>query len=487
MQTSPTPDSSTLERLRAIVGEAGWLDTGDAMAPYLREWRGLFAGQAAAVVSPATTEEVARVMAVCHEAGIGVVPQSGNTGLCGGAAPDASGHQIILSLRRMNRIRALDPDNDTLVAEAGCVLGELQAQARRAGRLFPLSLAAEGSCLIGGNLATNAGGTNVLRYGNARDLVLGLEVVLPDGRVWNGLSGLRKDNAGYDLRHLFIGSEGTLGVITAAVLRLFPLPREQVTALVGLASAEDALAVYTALRGESGDCVSGCELISTPAMEFVLRHISGCRNPLQQSHPWYLLLELSTPRENSGLQNLLEQTLARLMDEGGVADAVVAGSLAQGAELWRLRESIPEAQRLEGASIKNDVAVPVSSVPAFVHEASEVVSQACPGVRVCAFGHLGDGNLHFNLQQPPQMDGRDFLARWDELCRLVDDVVLRFDGSIAAEHGIGQLRTGELRRSKPPVALELMQAIKHSLDPRGIMNPGKVLAAPAGQSRDNRD
>ncbi len=487
MHESNPPDTNTLERLRAIVGEAGWFTGPEAMAPYLREWRGLFHGRAAAVVSPASTREVSQIMAVCHEARIGVVPQSGNTGLCGGAAPDETGTRVILSLRRMNHIRALDAANDTIVVEAGCVLADIQAAAREADRLFPLSLAAEGSCMIGGNLATNAGGTNVLRYGNTRDLVLGLEVVLPDGRVWEGLTALRKDNAGYDLRDLFIGSEGTLGVITAAVLRLYPRPRDQVTALVGLASPEDALAVYTALRRESGDCVSGCELISTPAMDFVLRHIPGCRNPMQQVCPWYLLVELSTPREDSGLQSVLEQTLARLMDEAVVSDAVVAGSLAQGAELWRLRESIPEAQRQEGASIKNDISVPVSSVPAFVREASEVVAQACPGLRVCAFGHLGDGNLHFNLQQPPEMDGRDFLTRWDALCRLVDDVVLKFEGSVAAEHGIGQLRIGELQRSKSPVALALMQSIKHSLDPRGIMNPGKVLALPDEESRDNPD
>lgn len=476
MQSTDSPDYSALERIRSIVGESGWLDGAESMAPYLREWRGLFHGRAAAVVSPASTQEVAQVMAVCHEARIGVVPQSGNTGLCGGAAPDSSGQQIILSLRRMNRIRAVDADNDTLVAEAGCILGDVQTAARDADRLFPLSLAAEGSCMIGGNLATNAGGTNVLRYGNTRDLVLGLEVVLPDGRVWDGLGALRKDNAGYDLRHLFIGSEGTLGIITAAVLRLFPLPREQATALVGLASAEAALTAYRALRRETGDSVSGCELISAQAMTFVLDHIPGARNPLEQMHPWYLLVELSSARVDSGLRSLLEQTLAEQMEAAVVSDAVVAESLAQGADIWRLRESIPEAQRLEGASIKNDISVPVSSVPGFVHEATDAVTQACPGVRVCAFGHLGDGNLHFNLQQPPTMAGEDFLARWDALCHLVDDVVMRYQGSVAAEHGIGQLRRGELRRSKSPVALEVMRAIKHSLDPHGIMNPGKVIS-----------
>ncbi len=475
MQESHPPDISPLEQLRAIVGASGWITDPELMAPYLREWRGLFAGSAAAVVSPACTGEVARVMAVCHAARIGVVPQSGNTGLCGGAAPDQSGAQIILSLRRMNRIRSLDAANDTLVAEAGCILADVQAAARQADRLFPLSLAAEGSCMLGGNLATNAGGTNVLRYGNTRDLVLGLEVVLPDGRVWDGLSALRKDNAGYELRHLFIGSEGTLGVITAAVLRLFPQPREQATALLGMGSAEDALTVYTALRRESGDSVSGCELISAQAMDFVQAHIPDSRNPLQQPYPWYLLVELSSARVDSGLRLLLEQTLARLLDSGVVADAVVAESLAQAGALWRLRESIPEAQRLEGASIKNDISVPVSSVPAFVHEAGEVVAQVCPGVRVCAFGHLGDGNLHFNLQQPVTMNSGEFLARWDELCRHVDDVVLRYAGSVAAEHGIGQLRIGELQRSKQAVALELMRTIKAGLDPHGIMNPGKVL------------
>ena len=448
---------------------------GDAQAPYLQEWRGVFHGRAAAVVAPGSTDEVAAVMRLCHEAGIGVVPQSGNTGLCGGAAPDPSGSQILLSLRRMHRVREVDWANDTLTAEAGCVLATLQRAASTADRLFPLSLAAEGSCMLGGNLATNAGGTNVLRYGNARDLCLGLEVVLADGRVWHGLTGLRKDNSRYDLKDLFIGAEGTLGVITAAVLRLFPRPRQIQTALLALDSPATAVALLPALREAGGDTLTACELMSRTSLAMALAHIPGCRDPFDATHPWYLLVELSTPQAGDGLRGALEKALSRELEHGHILDAVVAESMDQARALWHLRESIPEGQRCEGASIKHDVSVAVSQVPAFLEAASTQVETALPGIRVCPFGHIGDGNIHFNLSQPEAMDAGAFRARWDDCNRIVHDVVTAMGGSIAAEHGVGQLKVAELERLKDPVELELMRSVKRALDPTGIMNPGKVV------------
>ncbi|MFV8834390.1 FAD-binding oxidoreductase [Aquisalimonas sp.] len=463
-----------LERIRATVGTAGWID-GDAREPYLREWRGLYKGRAAAVVAPASTREVSAVMALCHQAGIGVVPQSGNTGLCGGAAPDASGTQIILSLRRMRHIRDMDAANDTLTAEAGCILADLQRIAADADRLFPLSLAAEGSCMLGGNLGTNAGGTNVLRYGNARDLCLGLEVVLADGRIWNGLSGLRKDNSRYDLKDLFIGSEGTLGIITAAVLRLYPRPRQVQTALLALPSSEAAVELLPALREAGGDTLTACELMSRTSLAMALTHMPGCRDPFDAAHPWYLLVELSTPQFGDALRDALQACLEREMEQGRVVDGVIAESLDQAHALWRLRESIPEGQTREGASIKHDVSVAVSRVPAFLAQATAQIEAAIPGIRVCPFGHIGDGNIHFNLSQPEGADPDAFPAQWNDCNRIVHDVVAAMGGSIAAEHGVGQLKVAELERLKDPVELDLMRQIKAALDPTGIMNPGKVV------------
>ncbi len=460
--------------LKNAVGETGWI-TGNDQEPFLREWRNYYHGKAAAVVCPANTDEVAAVMRICHQHGIAVVPQSGNTGLCGGAAPDESGTQILLSLRRMHAIRDIDADNFTMTVEAGCILADIQRTAREANRLFPLSLAAEGSCMIGGNLGTNAGGTNVLRYGNARDLTLGLEVVLSDGRVWNGLTGLRKDNSRYDLRDLFIGSEGTLGVITAAVLKLFPLPRQTATALLACPSPEYAIELLARLREASGDSLTGCELMSRQSLTMATEHVPGCNDPFDDAHPWYLLVELSTAQPGHLLRGILEQVLESAIEEGSLPDGVLAESVEQARNLWRLRESIPEGQTHAGASIKHDVSVPVSKVPAFLRKATALMEAQIPGVRVCAFGHVGDGNIHFNLSVPPDGDAGSFMAHQAACNRLVHDLVDSMGGSFAAEHGIGQLKVEELTRYRDDVEVDLMRSIKRALDPAGILNPGKIL------------
>ncbi len=467
-------DKDALEALKTIVGDSGWI-TGEDQEPFLREWRNYYHGKAAAVVCPATTDEVAAVMRVCHEAGIAVVPQGGNTGLCGGAAPDESGSQIILSLRRMRRIRELDADNHTITVEAGCILADVQRAAGDAGRLFPLSLAAEGSCMIGGNLGTNAGGINVLRYGNARDLTLGLEVVLADGRVWNGLTGLRKDNSRYDLRNLFIGSEGTLGIITAAVLKLFPQPRQLSTALLACDTPAAAVSMLSRLRQASGDMLSACELMSRQSMRMALDHVEGCRDPFDNAYPWYLLVELSSAQQGHQLRGALEDALEFALEDGALRDGVIAESVEQAKQLWRIRESIPEGQVRAGASIKHDIAVAVSRVPDFLTRATPLMERQIPGVRVCAFGHVGDGNLHFNLSVPENGDAGAFLAERDTCQRLVHDLVIDMDGSIAAEHGVGQLKVGELERYKDPVELDLLRRVKRALDPKGLLNPGKII------------
>jgi FAD/FMN-containing dehydrogenase len=462
-----------LEQIRGVVGTSGWIDDAAAMTPYLEEQRGLYRGAAAAVVCPANTAEVSRVLALCNGAGIGVVPQGGNTGLCGGAV--ATGDQLILSLRRMRQLRTLDAVNRTITVEAGCILAEIQQAASDEGLLFPLSLAAEGSCQIGGNLATNAGGTNALRYGIARDLALGLEVVLANGEVWEGLSSLKKDNTGYDLRDLFIGSEGTLGIITAAVLRLFPQPGDVQTALVAVDSVEQALAVLGRMQDASDGRVSACELMSATSVAFTARHIPDCRAPFDPAPPWVVLLELSGGRRVGELRPLFDAVLEEALDAGEISDAVIAESQAQGAALWRLRESIPEAQKHEGGSIKHDVSVPVSSVPEFLRCAIPAVEALLPGARVCPFGHLGDGNIHFNVSQPVGADTQAFLAEWGRCNRVVHDIVMALHGSFSAEHGIGRLKTAELAHYKSPVALQAMRQIKQALDPRGILNPGAIL------------
>ncbi len=470
--TAGVPDD-VLDRLRQAVGPKGWTSDPDDLAPHLKEWRGMYFGTTPILVSPASTTEVADVVRICHETGTAIVPQGGNTGMCGGAVPDQSGGEIVLSLARMNKIRAIDPLNYTITVDAGCVLTDVQEAARDAGRLFPLSLAAEGSCLIGGNLSTNAGGVNVLKYGTARELALGLEVVLPDGRIWDGMTGLRKDTAGYDLKQMFIGAEGTLGVITGAVLKLFPLPKSRLTLFVAIRDPEAAVALLADLRDRTGDRVAAFEIVPRDALEMVLRHIPGTSDPLSEAHEWYALVEIASP--DAEISQDAGDLLETAFDEGLVLDAATASNESQREALWKLRESISEAERAEGASIKHDVSVPVSDMPAFMEKARKAVEDVLPDIRVIAFGHIGDGNVHFNLCQPKGADGQAFVKRWEEFNRIVHDVVIAFHGSISAEHGVGQMKRDELAHYKSGVHVDLMRAIKRALDPKGIMNPGKVL------------
>ncbi len=464
-----------LSTLAAIVGRDYLLVDGAETAPYLNDWRGRYRGAARAVVRPADTAQVAAVLAACHAAAVPVVPQGGNTGLCGGATPLPDGRSVLLSLSRLNRVRALDPDNNTLCVEAGCKLAAVQAAAQEAGRLFPLSLASEGSCEIGGNLSTNAGGVQVLRYGNMRDLVLGLEVVLPDGQVWDGLRGLRKDNTGYDLKHLFVGAEGTLGVITAATLKLFPAPQARATAWVAVPDPAAAVALLAHMRAGCGDRITAFEIVGRPALDLVLQHIEGARDPLPGSASWAVLVELSDTLPDAALEDMFERELGAAIEKGLVLDAAVAGSLAQAEALWALRENISEAQRLEGVSIKHDIAVPVSRIPAFLSAAGSRLRAVWPDVRIVVFGHIGDGNLHYNLSKAAAEENASFIARTEEANRVVHDLVAELGGSISAEHGLGQLKREEIRRYKSELELLLMRKIKSALDPSGLMNPGKLL------------
>jgi FAD/FMN-containing dehydrogenase len=467
--------AEALERIRAIVGPKGVVADGAALTPYLIEERGLYRGAARLVVRPVSTAEVAAVMRCCAAAGLPVVPQGGNTGLVGAAVPPEDGSAVLLSLGRMNRVRAVDPVDFTITAEAGCILADIQRAAAEVDRLFPLSLGAEGSCQIGGNLSTNAGGIAVLRYGSARDLTLGLEVVLPDGQVWDGLRALRKDNTGYDLKQLFIGGEGTLGIITAATLKLFPRPRETETAFLALARVEDAMALFAEARKASGDQLTAFELIPRLGLEIAMRHVPGVGDPLAAPARWYTLLEVSSSQTEGGLRPALEGFLAGAMERGLVEDGVIAASGEQAQALWRIREGMVEGQKHEGGSIKHDVSVPVSKVAAFILEATAAVEAMLPGIRPLAFGHAGDGNVHFNLSQPVGADTRVFLARWAEFNHVVHDIVRGFGGSISAEHGIGRLKRDELPRYKSALELELMRKVKRALDPAGLMNPGKVI------------
>ncbi len=415
------------------------------------------------------------MLEICNETGIGVVPHGGNTSYCGGATPDASGRQVVLALKRMNRVRELDAANFSITVEAGCVLADVQRAAAQAGRYFPLALGSEGSCQIGGNLSTNAGGLAALKFGVARELVLGLEVVLPDGRILDGLKSLRKDNTGYDLRHLFLGAEGTLGVITAASLKLFPPPRTVATAFVAVAGVASAVELLARLREATGDAVVTFELLPRFGIELAARHVAGVRDPLGRPYDWYVLCEIASAREDPALRDLLEDALGAAMGDGCVLDAVLAESGPQREALWRLRESIPEAQRREGASIKHDVSVPVAQLPDFVERATAAVLTVVPDGRMLVYGHVGDGNLHFNVTQPEGRPPENFLARTETIAEAVYAQVRAFRGSISAEHGIGQLKRHELGRYKGPVDLELMRSLKRTIDPRGIMNPGKVL------------
>ena len=450
-------------------------DTHD-IAPYLTDWRRRYTGSACAVLRPANTAEVAAVVRLAARHRIALVPQGGNTGLAGGATPDASGTQALLSLRRLNRVRAVDPVNDTITVEAGCILADVQARAADVGRLFPLSLAAEGSCTLGGNLATNAGGTAVLRYGNTRELCLGLEVVTAQGNVWNGLHGLRKDNTGYDLRDLFIGSEGTLGIITAAVMKLYPRPAAQITALAGLASPHAALQLLALAREKAGALLTGFELMSDFCLRLVAKHYPSMRYPFADAHAQIVLLELSDNEDDEHARTLFESMMEQAFERGIVADAVVAENLAQSRAFWGLREHIPLAQANEGLNVKHDIAVPISRIGEFIDVTDAAIAAAVPGARMVTFGHLGDGNLHYNVQAPEGVGAREFLAAHQaQINRLVYDSVHRHGGSISAEHGIGQLKIEDAARYKSATELALMRTLKTALDPLNLMNPGKVI------------
>ncbi|HUL18078.1 MAG TPA: FAD-binding oxidoreductase [Steroidobacteraceae bacterium] len=463
------------EQLRSLLGPEGFVADEAARAPYLSDHRRLYHGRALAVVRPGSVAEVARVLALCNAAGAGVVPHGGNTSYCGGATPDESGRQVVVALERLNRIREIDPANDSLVAEAGCRLAQVQAAAEAAERFFPLSLGSEGSCQIGGNLSTNAGGTNVLRYGMMRELVLGLEVVLADGRVLEALSGLRKDNTGYDVKSLFLGAEGTLGIITAASLRLFPRQRAHATALIAVPDVRAAVALLARVRAGSSERASSFELMPRGALELTVRHIEGVSDPFGKPYPWYVLCELSASRAAEALTELLTEILGGALAAGEVLDAVIAGSERERLALWKMRENIPEAQRREGAGLKHDISVPVSRLADFVARAGAWIATAVPEGQLIAYGHAGDGNLHFNVSARPGADVQRFLARGEPVRRFVHDLVRECGGSFSAEHGIGRLKVEELERYTSPVELAVMRALKETLDPRHIMNPGKVL------------
>ena len=464
-----------LAQVRAIVGENAVTTDANDMAPYLEERRGLYVGKAAAIVRPGSTTEVAAVMKLAHETRTIVVPQGGNTGLVGGQTPDQSGEAIVLNLSRMNVVRALDAENNTLSVDAGVTLAAAQEAAASASRLFPLSLASEGTCQIGGNLATNAGGTAVLHYGNARDLVLGLEIVLADGRVWDGMRGLRKDNTGYDLKQIFLGSEGTLGIITGAVLKLFPSPKSRATAIAAVPSPAAAISLLRHIEAESGGAITSFELMPRIGIEMVCAHVPVTRDPLSVPSPWYVLVELSSGSNGDELNALLERSLASAVEQAWVSDAVVAQSDTQRAAFWQVREAMSDAQRHEGGSIKHDVSVPISNITRFLERAIEAVQSELPGIRPVPFGHLGDGNIHFNLSQPKAMDRDAFLAQWTYFNQIVHGIALDLNGSISAEHGIGQLKRDEMAELKSDVELDLMRTLKRTLDPKRILNPGKVV------------
>jgi FAD/FMN-containing dehydrogenase len=464
-----------LEQLRNICGQAHVLTEGDLSA-WEVDWRKRSYGKALAVVRPGNTEEVAQVVKACLAARVSLVPQGGNTGLVVGSTPDDSGSQLVLSLQRLRAVREIDAANLTITVEAGCVLQHLQEAALQAGFLFPLSLAAEGSCTIGGNLATNAGGTQVLRYGNARELCLGLEVVTAAGEVWHGLSGLRKDNTGYDLRDLYIGSEGTLGVITAATLKLYPLPAARLTAWAAVASMDEAVALLGLAQQHLGANLTGFEVMGQFALSLVVKHFAQLKVPFHDSAAFGVLLECSDQESETHARALFERLLEAALAKGCISDAVVAESLAQARQLWHVRESIPLAQAEEGLNIKHDISVPVSRIPEFVRNTDALLQKEIPGVRLVNFGHLGDGNLHYNVQAPAGVDAQAFLREHeDEVNNLVFDTVQRFGGSISAEHGVGTLKVSKLEQHKSPVALGLMRSIKTALDPHKLMNPGKLL------------
>ncbi len=467
--TSTPRSPDLIQTLAGIVGTAQVLTEPADLAPFLTDWRGRYRGAAQCVVRPGNAEEVAAVVKACVAAGAPLVPQGGNTSLCGAATPDEAGRAVVVSLGRLNRIAAVDTENNTISIEAGCTLAQVQEAARAAGRLFPLALASEGTCQIGGNLSTNAGGVQVLRYGNTRELTLGLEVVLPNGELWDGLRGLRKDNTGYDLKQLFIGAEGTLGIITGAVLKLFPLPQRQTTCWLNVENPTAAVHLLNRAKTQFDAQLTAFELISEPALGLVLKNIPATQRPTAAS-PWYVLAEFSDAESEA-----VEAWLAERLEAGEVSDGAVAQTGEQAKKLWALRENISEAQKIEGISIKHDIAVPVSKISEFLMRADAELGAAFPGVRVVAFGHVGDGNLHYNLSKPDVQDNTAFIAQQAAVHQRVHDIVHALNGSISAEHGLGQLKREEILRYKSPVEMALMRSLKQALDPLGLMNPGKVL------------
>jgi len=464
-----------LHQSRQLLGAAYVLTEAADTEPFLTDWRRRFSGRALAVLKPGTTEEVAAIVKLCERYQVPIVPQGGNTGLVLGSVPDTSGNAIVLSLTRLNQIRAIDTINNTITVEAGCILQHVQDAATGAGRLFPLSLAAEGSCTLGGNLSTNAGGTGVLRYGNTRELCLGLEVVTPQGDIWSSLRGLRKDNTGYDLRDLYIGAEGTLGIITAAVLKLFPQPKARMTALAALRSADDALQLLTLAQAQCGAALTGFELMSDLCLQLVAKHFPQIRQPFAQRHPQTVLLELSDSESEEHANAMLENVITQALEQGIIEDAVVAVSIAQSQALWHLREHIPLAQAEEGKNIKHDISVPISRIGEFIRETDALLQQSFPQVRMVTFGHLGDGNLHYNVSPAENTPGDALIAQQAAINRVVYDSVDRFGGSISAEHGVGALKREEIRHFKSAVEIGLMQTIKRALDPLNLMNPGKIV------------
>lgn len=470
-----TNNETTRRALLEILGADGILQDAADVAPYLTDHRKLYHGRAQAVILPRSVEQISRVLRFCNEHRIGVVPHGGNTGYCGGATPDESGNEIVLSLRRLNHIRSVDPSNYSLLAEAGCILADVQRAADAAERFFPLSLGSEGTCQIGGNLSTNAGGLSVLRYGMMRDLVLGLEVVLADGRVLSCLSALRKDNTGYDIKSLFLGAEGTLGIITAASVKLFPKIRSSATAFVAVPTVRAAVDLLARLREASGDRVSSFELIPRIGVDLTTQHIPGVSDPLQQRYCWYVLTELTSARADDPLATVMEEALGAALEAGLVLDAALSRSERERLALWKVRETIPEAQRIDGASLKHDISVAITALPDFVEKASRWVENNVPDGRLVVYGHVGDGNLHFNLNQAPGSDSNIFLAREPAIKRAIHDLVREFGGSFSAEHGIGRLKVEELEHYASAVEIDLMRAVKRALDPNGVLNPGKVL------------
>ncbi|POF34818.1 FAD-binding oxidoreductase [Roseibium marinum] len=467
--------SSHADRFAEMIGAAHVLTSPDDQAPFLTEWRDLYQGVTPVVLRPGSTEEVSAVMTYACQQGLKIVPQGGNTGLVGGQIPQESGDEIVLSLSRLNKVRSVDPAGFTITVEAGVVLETLQNEADKVDRLFPLALGSQGSCQIGGNISTNAGGTAVLAYGNTRDLVLGLEVVLPTGEIWNGLRTLRKDNTGYDLKQLFIGGEGTLGIITAAALKLFPKPKKLEAAFIGLPDPHAALKLFTLAKAQAGPVLTGFEIMPRIGMEFCLRHLEGSRDPLESAHAWYILMELSSASDAFPVRDLMESILGEAFEEGLVEDAAFAQNLSQVQDFWHIRHGMSEVQKPEGGSIKHDVSVPVATIPDFLDRAMAAVESLVPGCRPVPFGHMGDGNIHFNVSQPVGADKEIYLARWDEMNAVVHGIVHEFGGSISAEHGIGRLKRDLLNEVKPEIELDLMRRIKAAFDPKNLLSPGRVI------------